>query len=439
MISELTVLICLTLLNAIFAATEIAFISLNDAKVAKLAKDGDKKSIQIDKMLKSPSKFLATIQIGITLAGFLSSAFASQSFAVRLVEVLKPVVPINEVILKNISIILVTIILSYFTLVFGELVPKRIGMKKSEWIANKIIGIIKFISIIFSPFVKLLTWSTNIVSKIFGVSETDEEEVTEEEIRMMIDVGEESGSIEQDEKEMINNIFEFNDKVASEVMTHRMDICGIELHDSVEKLYDVLEENKYSRIPVYEETIDTIVGVLHLKDLLKYLKDNKKINIKRIMREAYFVSESKKINELFRDFQKSKTQMAIVLDEYGGTAGLITMEDMLEEIVGNIFDEYDDIETDYEKIDENTYRISGSLSINDVEKILGVKIPEGEYDTLSGYIFELLGRIPNDEEKPEIETENLVFKIEDYEDKRIMWVKVCKINKDKETEETEEE
>lgn len=429
MISQLALLICLTLLNALFAMTEIAFISLNDAKIAKLAKEGDKKSIQINNMLKEPSKFLATIQIGITLAGFLSSAFASQGFAKMLTNLLAPIVPISESALMNISIVFITIILSYFTLIFGELVPKRIGMKKSEFIARKIVGIIKWISIIFSPFVKLLTLSTNIISKLFGISETDKEEVTEEEIRMMIDVGEESGSIEQEEKEMINNIFEFNDKVASEVMTHRMDICAIEIKDSVEKLYELLEENKYSRIPVYEDTIDTIVGVLHLKDLFKYLKDNKKISIKKIMREPYFVSENKKINELFRDFQKSKTQLAVVLDEYGGTSGLITMEDMLEEIVGNIFDEYDEIETEYEKIDENTYRISGSLNIVDVEKILGEKIPEGDYDTLSGYIFELLGRIPDDEELPEIETDNLIFKIEEYEDKRIIWVKVCKVNK----------
>lgn len=437
MIAELTVLIVLTLLNALFAMTEIAFISLNDSKIAKLAKDGDKKAKQIDKMLKEPSKFLATIQIGITLAGFLSSAFASQSFATRLVNLVSPYVPIPESVLTSIAIVLITMILSYFTLVFGELVPKRIGMKKCEWIANKIVGFIKIISIIFSPFVKLLTWSTNTVSKIFGVSENDEEEVTEEEIRMMIDVGEETGSIEQEEKEMINNIFEFNDKVASEVMIHRMDICAINVKASTEELYELLEENKYSRIPVYEDTIDTIVGILHLKDLFKYLKENKKITIKKIMREAYFVSESKKINELFRDLQKSKTQIAIVVDEYGGTAGLITMEDMLEEIVGNIFDEYDDIETEYEKIDENTFRLSGSLCVADVEKILGIKIPEGDYDTLSGYIFEILGRIPDDEEKPEVETENATFKIEEYEDKRIIWVKACKI--DKTLEENNEE
>jgi len=435
MIEELSLLVVLTLLNALFAMTEIAFISLNDSKVAKMAKEGDKKAKQIQKMLKQPSKFLATIQIGITLAGFLSSAFASQSFAQQLAQFVKPYVSISESVLTSISIVLITIILSYFTLVFGELVPKRIGMKKSEWIARKVVKLIKFISVIFSPFVRFLTFSTNMISKLFGVSETDEEEVTEEEIRMMIDVGEEKGSIEQEEKEMINNIFEFNDKIASEVMTHRMDICAIEVSDSVEELYKILEENKYTRIPVYEDTVDTIVGVLHLKDLFKYLKDNKKVSIKKIMREAYFVSETKKVNELFRDLQKTKTQMAIVVDEYGGTAGLITMEDMLEEIVGNIFDEYDDFETDYEKIDDNTFRLSGSLCIADVEKILKVKIPEGEYDTLSGYIFELLGRIPDDEEKPEIETPDLIFKIEEYEDKRIMWVKVCKIIKQDDTNE----
>lgn len=428
MLSQISVLLVLIFLNAFFAAAEIAFISLNDAKINKQAKEGNKKAKQIVKMLKNPSKFLATIQIGITLAGFLSSAFASDAFADKLAPVLESVFPLGIGIWKGISIVIITMILSYFTLVFGELVPKRIAMKNSEKLAFFTIGIIRGISIVTAPFVKLLTVSTNMVSKIFGVTENEEETVTEEEIRMMVDVGEEKGTIEEEEKELINNIFEFNDKTVSEVMIHRTDVFAIEVNEDVYESIDKVDEYKYSRIPVYKETIDEIVGILYIKDLLKYIKSHKKINIKHIMREPYFVSEHKKINELFKELQRNKNQMAIVVDEYGGTAGVITMEDIIEELVGNIFDEYDDYDPEYEKIDDNTYLINGSVSIYELRKILGVNIEEGDYDTLSGYLTEKLGRIPEDEEQPVIETENVTYKIVDYEDKRIKQVKACKNN-----------
>jgi len=427
MISQLLILFILILLNAYFAATEIAFISLNDAKIERQAKEGNKKAKQIEKMLKNPSKFLATIQIGITFAGFLSSAFASETFADMLAPALNSIFPnVSIEVFKGISIVIITIILSFFTLVFGELVPKRIGMKYYEKIAYATIGIIRVISVITAPFVKTLTFSTNVVSKLFGISENEKEIVTEEEIKMMIDEGEEKGTIELEEKEMINNIFLFNDITASEVMTHRTDIYAIEISSNIEDIVKELDEYKYSRIPVYEDTIDNIKGILFVKDLLKYYINKKKIKIKSMLREAYFTSENKQINELFKELQNNKMQMAIVIDEYGGTAGLLTMEDLLEEIVGNIFDEYDEIEDEYKKIDENTFLISGSTSIYDLRKILGIEIPEGDYETLSGYLLELLGRVPEDNGKPIIETEKVVYKIEEYVDKRIEWVKACK-------------
>ena len=428
MISQIIVLFVLIFLNAFFAMTEIAFISLNDAKISKQAKEGEKKAKQISKMLKNPSKFLATIQIGITLAGFLSSAFASDTFADKLAPVLESWLPLGIGIWKGISIIIITMILSYFTLVFGELVPKRLAMKNHEKIAYATIGIIRAISIITAPFVKLLTFSTNVVSKFFGVNENEEETVTEEEIRMMVDVGEEKGTIEEEEKELINNIFEFNDKTVAEVMIHRKDVFAVDVNADIYEKLDSIDEYKYSRIPVYEETIDEIVGILYIKDLLKYITAHTKIEIKSIMREAYFVSEHKMINDLFKELQKNKTQMAIVLDEYGGTAGVITMEDILEELVGNIFDEYDEEELDYKKLDDNTFLINGSVSIYDLRKILNVEIEEGEYDTLSGYLTEKLGRIPEDNEKPVIETPMVTYQIEEYEDKRIKMVKACKNN-----------
>lgn len=427
MISQLVILAILILLNAYFAATEIAYISLNDAKISKQAKEGNKKAKQIESMLKNPSKFLATIQIGITFAGFLSSAFASDAFADDLAPILNNWFPfISLDIWKGIAIIIITMILSFFTLVFGELVPKRLAMKYYEKIAYATIGVIKTISIFTLPFVKLLTISTNMISKIFGVSEAEEEIVTEEEIKMMIDEGEENGTIEQEEKELLNNVFAFNDIIVSEVMTPRTDIFAIEIDEDINELLDRIDEYKYSRIPVYEDNIDNIEGILFIKDILKVIKDGRYINIREIMREPYFIPESKEIDELFRELQKSKQQMAIVIDEYGGTAGLITMEDIIEELMGNILDEYDDEEIEYKKLDENTYILSGSSTVYDIKKIFSVDIPDGDYETLSGYLLEKLGRIPEENEHPVIEDEQLTYKIEEYGDKRIKSVKVCK-------------
>ena len=437
MASQLIFLVILILLNAYFAATEIAFISLNDAKIEKKAKEGNKKAKQIQKMLKNPSKFLATIQIGITLAGFLSSAFASDAFAGMLAPKLNELMPFISInVWQNISIVIITIILSFFTLVFGELVPKRLAMKYYEKISYATIGVIKAISVITAPFVKLLTWATNIVSKIFGVGEQEEEIVTEEEIKMMVDQGEEKGSIEENEKELINNVFEFNDIVASEIMTHRTDMYAIEIEQDLYEILDEIDEYKYSRIPVYRDSIDNIEGILFLKDILKSVSMRKRIKIADIIREAYFVPETKPIDEIFKELQANKMQMAIVVDEYGGTAGVLTMEDILEELVGNIFDEYDDIEFEYKKLDENTYLIDGSISLYELKKILNVELPEGDYETLSGYLIEKLGRLPEEGEYPVIEDEKLTYKIQEYEDKRIRWVKVCKnkqeINENKE-------
>ncbi len=441
MLSQLIVLVILILLNAYFAASEIAFISLNDAKIEKQAKEGNKKAKQIEKMLKEPSKFLATIQIGITLAGFLSSAFASDTFADMLAPALYNLIPyISLGVWKSISIILITIILSFFTLVFGELVPKRLAMKHYEKISFATIGVIRGISIITAPFVKLLTTVTNGISKIFGVGESDEETVTEEEIKMMVNQGEEKGTIKEEEKELINNVFEFNDITVSEIMTHRKDIFAVDINISNEELLRELsrEEYRYSRIPVYDETIDEVKGILYVKDVLKNI-NKKNFKVTNVVKEAYFISQNRLINEVFKELQKNKMQIAIIVDEYGGTAGLITMEDILEELVGDIYDEYDKVEKEYEKIDENTYMLSGSLPIYDVNKLLNAEIPEGDYDTLSGFLQEELGRIPEDEEKPVIETEKVTYKIEEYEDKRIIKVKACKNNQQEEVQETEED
>lgn len=436
--AQIILLVLLILLNAFFAASEMAFVSLNDTKISVKAKEGDKTYKKIERMLKSPSKFLATIQIGITLAGFLSSAFASDVFASKLAVVLFDVTHVFSVgIWTSISIVIITIILSYFTLIFGELVPKRIAMENAEKFSKFSISIITVLAKIMSPFVKFLTWSTDCVSRLFGVKRETEETVTEEEIRMMVDVGEEKGTINNKEKEMINNVFELNDKEVSEIMVHRTEMFALDKEMTVSEVSKKLVEGeyRYSRIPVYDEDIDNIEGILYIKELLRA---NANIKIKKILKEALFVPESKRIDELFKEMQKNKVQIAIVVDEYGGTSGMVTMEDVLEEIVGDIFDEYDPIENEYEKVDDNTYIVDGQMSIYDFEKLFNVKDIETEYDTVSGYLMELLDRIPTDEEHPVVETDNFVFKVEECDDRRIAKVKVCKIMQTDE-EETEEE
>ena len=437
---QILIIVILILLNAFFASAEIAFISLNDAKIDKQAKEGNKKAKKIKDMLVNPSKFLATIQIGITLAGFLSSAFAAETFASELAPILNDKIPqIGLAAWNNISIILITIILSYFTLIFGELVPKRLAMKNCEKIAFASIGIIKTISVVTAPFVKFLTFSTNIVSKLFGVSENEEETVTEEEIRMMVDVGEEKGTIDKSEKNMINRVFEFNDKVVSEIMIPRTDIFALDMNMSISEVIEELSEDlRYSRVPVYEENVDNIKGIVYIKDILLSKKD-KKTRIRNLMKEAYFVPETKRINELFDELRKHRRQIAIVVDEYGGTSGIVTIEDILEEIVGEIYDEYDEVEKTVEKIDETIYLLNGNIAIYEVEDYLNISIEEGEYDTLSGYLVEKLGRIPNEKDKGKlIETEKVIYKLEKIEDKHIEKVKACIIEKPEEEEISEE-
>ena len=429
MASQILVLVILIAINAFFAASEIAFISLNDIKIELKAKEGNKKAQKISKMLKNPSKFLATIQIGITLAGFLSSAFASDAFSDILAPKFYNLIPaISLQRWKEISIIIITLILSYFTLVFGELVPKRIAMKYAQQLSFMSVVIIRTISIITLPFVKLLTFSTNVISKLFGVTGEDNEEVSEEEIKMLIDVGEEKGTIEKGEKEMINKIFEFNDRVVSEIMIPRTQVYALDMELTIDETIKLLnEDNRYSRIPIYDENIDNIRGTVHIKDIL--LNQNKEnIKLKDIAREATYVLENIYIDDVFRELKRNKKQIAIVVDEYGGTAGIITMEDILEEIVGEIYDEYDIEEIKYKKIDNNTFLLDGEIPVYEVERILEVDLPEGDYDTISGYLLFELNRIPNNKEKDIIiETDKVIYKIEKIEGNRIKTIKACKV------------
>jgi len=429
--TELLVLIILIVLNAFFAASEIALISMNDTKLKLMAEEGNKRAVLLKKLVDEPSKFLATIQIGITLAGFFASAFAADNFSERLVDLIKLTgVPIPDSILKNVSVILITIVLSYFSLVFGELVPKRVAMKKAESIAMLVASPLNFLSSVTSPFVMFLTFSTNTIVRIFGIDPNKEEDnVTEEEIRMMVDVGEEKGAIDETEKEMINNIFEFNNKVVSEIMTHRTEISALPVDATLDEVIELINTEKYSRIPVYEDTIDNIIGIMHSKYLIKYIAeggDRDNFDLRNLIRKPYYVPTSKRTDELFKELQRQRIHMAVIIDEYGGTAGIVTLEDLLEEIVGNIFDEDDEVEKEIEKIDENTFIINGTTSLDTVRDYLEVDLPTDDYDTLSGFLIGQLGRIPEENDKPSIEFNGLVFKIDKVDEKRVAKVKVCK-------------
>ncbi len=431
MLTAIIFLVILIVLNAFFAASEIALISLNDAKIKSLADKGDKKAQMVEKLLDEPSRFLATIQIGITLAGFLASAFASETFADRLVYLLKLTgISLAEAWLKSIAMILITLILAYFTLVLGELVPKRLAMKKSEPIAYFAVGPLNTLSTVTAPFVTLLTLSTNFFVRLFGFDPYEEDdEVTEEEIRMMVDIGEEKGAIHESEKLMINNIFEFNNKTVGNIMTHRTDIAALPIEADLNEVVSFVNREKFSRIPVYRDNLDDIVGLLYAKDLFRFLSDSanrEKFALSEIIRQPYFVASSKRTDELFRDLQRKKIHIAIIIDEYGGTAGIVTIEDLLEEIVGNIFDEYDEEEKDFDRLDDNTFLINGTANLDAVQEFLQVKLPIEDYETLSGFIIGQLGSIPGKEDKPTIEFDGLVFKVEEVEEKRVSLVKVSK-------------
>lgn len=424
MLSKILFLVVLIALNAYFAASEIALISLNDKKIKLMAEEGNKKAKLLEQLLGEPSRFLATIQIGITLAGFLASAFAAESFADPIVENLIELgVTIPETVIRLIVVFFITIILSYFTLVLGELVPKRIAMNKAEKISFAVVRSLIILSKITSPFVKLLTSSTDFFVRLLGIDPNSSvDEVTEEEIRMMVDVGEENGAIHEHEKIMINNIFEFNNKTAEEIMTHRTEMVAFPINMEIEQVLSLLKTEQYSRIPVYEESLDNIVGILYVKDLLQLIGicNLSEFQLEKFIKKPIFVPTHKKIDELFLNLKTVKNHMAVVIDEYGGTAGIVTMEDLVEEIVGNISDEYDEEEEiEIKKIEEDVYEINALISLNDMKQFFHMDFPSTEYETLNGFLIHLFGYIPPKDQISEINYENLYFKTLAVTDKKI--------------------
>ena len=428
LVLKILLLLALILVNAYFAMAEIAVISLNDAKMEKMAEDGHKKAKLVLKLTKNPTKFLSTIQIGITLAGFLTSASAATSFAEMLTDAVTGRFGLPENIVSPVAVVLITLVMSYFSLVLGELVPKRIGMQIPEKVAFAVAKPLYVIAKLTSPFVKFLSVSTNGVVRLLGFDpNADEEVVTEEEIRMMVDVGGEKGVIEDDQKEMINNIFEFDDMDAGDVMTHRTDVVAADINDTtLEEFMSLAIEHGRSRIPLYDEDIDNIVGIVYIKDLLKYVGKEVKVKgtLKNIMREPYFVPESKDCGELFKEMRLKRIQMAVVVDEYGGTAGIVTLEDIVEAVMGDIQDEYDEEEEEISKIDENTFTVEGTIDIEEIDELIGKELPEGDYETLAGFIMDELQCIPKNGEMDEVVFENVKFTVLEVEDRRIEKIKV---------------
>lgn len=417
---QIVIIIILTGINAFFSSAEMAIVSLNKNKLKILIEDGNKKAILLDNLLQEPSKFLSTIQVGITLAGFFASASAATGLSQYLSGALQP---LNIPYSNQISMILITFLLSYITLVFGELIPKRIALRNSEKIALSSIGVVVFISRLFSPFVKFLTFSTNLVLTILKMKEDNiEEKVSKEELRSLVEVGKEHGVINEAEQEMIENIIEFDEKIAREIMIPRTKVFLIDKNISIHELFENKEIGKYSRIPVYENEADNIVGVLLTKDLMMeaYKKGFDNIKVADLLQEAYFVPETKNVNELFNEMQLEKKHITILIDEYGGFSGIVTLEDLIEEVMGNIADEFDDEDLSIRQLSRNKYLINGDVSLNDLNDNFHFELESKYYDTLSGILIENLGYIPEDNENIEPITINgVVFKPQRVKNKKI--------------------
>ena len=434
--------VMLIALNAFFACAEIAVISMNDAKLAHMAADGDKRAIRLARLTNEPARFLATIQVAITLSGFLGSAFAAENFSGVLVDwvVSLGVTSVSVEVLDSIAVVLITIILSFFTLVFGELVPKQVAMRKAESLALGMSGIISTISVLFKPLVSLLTVSTNGCLRLLGIDpNAKEDEVSEEEIRMMVDVGSENGTIDDAEREFIQNVFEFDDISAGELVTHRTEVIMLDVEDDMETWKEIIHNSRHASFPIFEENADNIIGVLKAKEYFRLEDKSRESVMKNAVRDPYFVPATIKADRLFRNMKKNRRTMAVVLDEYGGMMGVITVKDLIEQLVGDYY-AYDDTEENenIKSIGENTWKIHGSASLEDVSDLLGVMLHYEEFDTFNGLIFYTLGRVPADGDKFTVEVKNLTIKVVKVKNHMVEVAIVRKKEEENEAVKTEE-
>ena len=398
-ITQIIIILILTTINALFAAAELAIVSSKNTKIKILAEKGNKNAILFQKLLKEPTKFLSSIQVAITFAGFLSSASAATSLSTYMTDFLNMLkIPYAA----QTSVIIITILLSIFILLFGELIPKRIAMVNPEKIALALIPMVNFIYIIFRPIVVILSFTTNLILKLLGISRTlTEQQVSEEEIKANIYMGTKQGLLEDEDSKMIMSIFDFDDEIVSKIMVPRNETYMININDLDKETLKETVSVGYSRIPVYEDREDNVIGMLYIKDLLKYSLEDIEFpleKVREILRKPFIVPESKKINKLLKEMQKTKKHIAIVTDEFGGVIGIATIEDIIEEIVGDINDEYDD-EQDIPKLDkknENIFIIDGRGELDQINEKLGLNLKSEISETIGGLFIELLGFLPEE-------------------------------------------
>jgi len=424
----------LTLISGVLSSSEIALSSANRNRVKMRADAGDKKAERLLKVMDEPSSFFATTQLYITFIAFFAGAFAAGSFTDPLVAWMYRVgLPISQATAEPVAFVVVTALLTYFSLILGELVPKRIAMQYAIPFASRAVYLLRVLSIIALPVVKLLSVSAKLILRLIGLKEnTPEENVTKEDISLMVESGSEQGHIAEAEQGMIENIFAFDTLTAAEICTHRLDVTALPIDADFHTVIDCFTHEGYTRVPVYEESLDNIRGILLSKDMMHYMAnypEGSNFDLQIMLREPYFIPSSKKTGELFQEMRHERANIAIVIDEYGGTMGIVTMEDLVEEIVGSIQDEYDTDELPaIVPIDENTFEIQGGTYLEEVQDFFEVELPVDEYETLSGFLVGVLGYIPSEDEKPEMCYEGLRFQIEDIQEKRVVTVRVTRMS-----------
>lgn len=421
----------LILLNALFACAEIAVISINDNKLKKLADSGCNQAKRLLSLTQQPARFLATIQVGITLAGFLGSAFAADNFSDRIVDWLVDAgVTISPQKLDVLSVIFITLVLSYVTLILGELVPKRLAMQHAEKIALSMSGLVFVIAKIFAPLVWFLTASTNIVLRLLGINPDEKnDKITEEEIFMMLDAGAENGTIRDMEKTLIHNVFEFDNKTAEDVMTHRTDVAFLNLDDEVSDWEKIISDTRFSVYPVFQNSKDNIVGLLNIKDYIKYKNSSKDILIKNALTPPFCIPSSLRIDKLFAQMQKSRCHFAVVIDEYGGVDGVVTMNDLLEEIVGELEDDVSAPQStpNIIQINKTSWKVKGETPLEEIAPLLDINANDSEYDTFSGFLLSLMEHIPQNKVNFALKYKNFNIKITRAKGHKIEEILVNKI------------
>ncbi|MBA4701777.1 MAG: HlyC/CorC family transporter [Ruminococcus sp.] len=425
---QLLLLLFFTLMNAFFAGAEMAVVSVNKNRIRSMAEEGNKKAVVVQSLFEDSTKFLSTIQVAITFAGFYSSASAAAGIAPVLAEWMRGMhIPYSTAIAGN----GVTLLLMFFNLVFGELVPKRIALQKAEKFCMVTVMPIHYISKLLSPFIKLLSVSTKGVLRLLRLKTEDQEEaVTEEEIKALLKMGNENGTFEDEAREMINSVFSFDDRSAREIMVPRRDVHVLDAEEPFDMLVDEILESRHSRIPVYEENIDNIIGILHIKDVMIEVRKNgwEALDIKKLLRKPFFVPDSRDADELFRELQKSRRHMAVLVDEYGGFSGIVTVEDLVEEIMGEISEEYEEVVQEIVVLSDGEYLLDGGILISDLNEEMGLRLVTENYDTLSGYLIERLGYIPGKESRETIAADDMEFIIEEVKGNRITKVRMRKIS-----------